>query len=408
MAHAREISRRNVTKGLAGLFLLAASGGTTAVVDKFLIEQFTEKPEFIAKLQKLQTYNRIFFNPTNERLIGPAVNIPFAAYSHNPNVPYNVAKQMNDLDSRLARVYIPQQFEKSIGNYDRSYLSKMQKFILEVTEHSKKINPNSTIGFDLVLDDAFDLLYSDKPAVYGSRPLSHYALKGASDPRDIAKYQREFFTSKEMSDAFIRRSRYILRHLYPVKNHIAAIEIMNEPDINIQKKEKIDTLTDWYSRVVPHIRDFYPDTPTISGVKNPYLIHSAALRKYGLDNNSAHPYGSTTFEQESVIEYVHEMPNNPDLAPLLILESGVAGKVGILNLPKELHDWYMAKSYSNLVINSCSIDHATSQVIFPIGCFGAWKLDTGPESHDWFQFNSDNYPFMREVMQTVGSLLALN
>jgi hypothetical protein len=286
--------------------------------------------------------------------------------------------------------------------YDRQYTDELATFIQQAEELA-----DGNITFIISLLDTYRLLHSHKyNPIYGSATLNHPYLEGAESIEEIAFQQQAFFTEEDKTEAFADRSDFIINSLYPVAEHIGAWEIANEPEIPFDTEHKVDALSEWYSRVVPRIRETDPVTPIISGLKNPMDIYAEQLYSVGLDHNSAHIYGgSMSSEQEGLTSYIDFIQQGVALPPVLLLESSFPRIMYGFSMPRFFHDAQLARSISDLILNNVLIDDDNEEVGLPVPCYGIWQLQTNAKSMDGFHFDPDHYPRTTYAMKAIQELL---
>ncbi len=401
MAGKAEIPRRNFVIGLAAGIVTAAGISS--------LEHFNSKRDFsltsqeaIRKVQLFSRYKKKYPITSNPQLIGTAVNIPFTPYDEDKSLVRKVVKNMQTMGSKIARVYIPDNFEPSIGMFNKQYIDELLHFIQQAEELS---GGNTT--FIVSLLDTYRLLHSHKfNPIYGSATLNHPYLEGAVHNDEIAFQQQAFFTDEDKIEAFVNRSNFVINSLSPVAEHIGAWEVANEPEITFETDNKVAALSDWYGKIVPRIRDIDPNTPIISGIKNPMDIYAEQLYSLGLDHNSAHIYGGNfSSEQEGLSSYIDFIQQGVALPPVLLLESSYPKIMYGFNMPRFFHDAQLARSISDLILQNILVDEDNEEVGLPVPCYGIWQLETNAKSMDGFHFDPDHYPRTTHAMKAIQELL---
>lgn len=401
MNRRKEFSRRDFITALG----IGGAVATLTLQNEQVVNNFSfQNREDIHNLSELKAYNKHLINPPSKQLIKPIVNAAFAPFDPSPDNTKRVVQNTRQLGSNTLRVYMNNDFERQTGEFNMAYIDRLKIFAEDVERES-----GGEMGIIVCLMDCYNLLYRNiENGLYKAKPLNHHALAGLDDPTEVVKRQHDFFQKQKYVTDYINRAHLIIDGLKPVNHVIKAWEVANEPD----RQDMIAHLDEWYAKVVPHIRAKDPDTPIISGLKDPLSIDSAELVMLGLDHNSAHVYDQHT--QETVHNYVMAIENGEDLPPLLLTEWGVHQKMAGIRVPKFIHDYRYAQALREVAVNNIMVNSETNEAYFAVYGLGLWQLDYSSSSHseaesrDGFGIVPESYPQLTAAMQELSAVYSFN
>lgn len=250
-------------------------------------------------------------------------------------------KEMFKIEKFRIRLFISDDFEKNLGEYNQEVL----KSILNFYNFLKKNNIDFILEIDLI--DCYSIGNSLKPnLVYGTSPItSPYNLT-----KDLKGYY-QFFVNDELRKKFISRARTILSFLKQYfENEELIISIANEPEPpveNLEEKRKI--LTEWYQFVLDNIKDLLSEKwKLVAGVKNPDFLSQDIYNQGIIPTLHLYPF---EFSPSTLESWLKKYPN------IYIQELGTPYK--ILNLPNPFEKQIMESLMEAVKNNPVSL----------------WKLD---------------------------------
>lgn len=292
-----EFSRRDFLKAGAigaGALALTALGGekVAGAVGKF--EHYFESLDYLDGVRPSP-------NPLPKPLRGLTLNSPFLWNYDNDYVDW-VAGQAKAMGARTIRIFVNDDFEPELENYNDSVLENIKRV-------SGRIGNTKLI---ISLFDAYTLLHSDKQTRdIESKPLSSpYFLQGRGESKE--QKQLGFFKSEGVKSCFHERLDYIVRSLKDVET-ITAWEVANEVEL---PDEQI--LTRWFNENIGVIRSRDMARPIITGLAKPWLISEEKFLGKNVVN-SFHVYPLQTEIIDGITAFAPE-----SRLPLTGLELGVS------------------------------------------------------------------------------------
>ena len=228
-------------------------------------------------------------------------------------------KEMFKIERFRIRLFISDDFEKGLGEYNQEILEK----ILNFYNFLKQKNIDFVLEIDLI--DCYSIGNSLKPnLVYGTNPpTSSY-----NPTKDLEGY-RQFFINDELKERFISRAKAILSFL---KQHFEdkelIISIANEPEPpveNLEKKRRI--LNEWYQFVLNNIKGILSDKwKLVAGVKNPDFLSPDIYNQGITPTLHLYPF---EFSPSTLESWLKKYPN------IYIQELGVPYRIFNLHNPLE-------------------------------------------------------------------------
>ncbi len=390
-------SRRRFIKGIGLGIMTGAAAGLGALT----LAQRKEGVQPVQTLSELRQRERIALNPPHKELIKPIINAAYAPYFVFGEKVEDLVRRTRLLGSNTLRVYTSNSFRRRDGEFNMGVLQNLHRFI-----HDFQMYSEGEMGVIVCLKDYYNLLYRDiVNGLYPAKPLNDPALVGAETPEEVLQRQIDVFTKDMYINRYIEEAQLIINHLKQDDLSVTAWEVANEPD----RPDMIPYLENWYSHVAPAIREIDPDTPLISGLKNPLSVDPVQLYSYGVDHTSAHVYGEET--QKSLDLYIDnmvELLNSGIQVPsVLLTEVGVHRNFYRIPVPKSIHDIQVAHGLQKTLLDNIRYYTDSGQPILPLFGFGLWQHDYGQESHDGFHVNPDTYPHTMSTMQKINEVYSL-
>ncbi len=221
------------------------------------------------------------------------------------------------------RIFISDDFEKNLGEYNFEVLEKVFKFY----NFLKNKGLNFTLEIDLI--DCYTIGNSLKyNPIYGSHsPSSPY-----NPSKDLNGY-KIFFTDETLKRFFIERVKKILGYLKEkLGNEDLIISIANEPEPPYQDSERKQILSLWYTFVLENIRNLLsPKWEIVSGLKNPRYLSKEFYEKTGIiPTLHLYPFEFLPSEIEEIIK---------EFEKVYIQELGVPYRIFNLRNPLEKILW---------------------------------------------------------------------
>lgn len=312
-------------------------------------------------------------------LAGIVPNHPFLwEYADSPEIIQKEilkAKQMptgRQMPTESIRALLDDRVEPNPGDYRLDKLDKVARLAEQI---------------DLQVDlfDAYNLLHSDRPSLsYPSHePTSPYL---GSAGRSLTERKQSFFTDPEMLDFFQKRIFRFVNHLKGVKG-IKVWSVGNEFEAS---KE---TLTLWYSKVLPVIREADPVRPIISGVADPNLLDEGILQPLGLSANTIHIYPGGNLD-EIMTRYQNRHARHIPL---------VCQEIGFPRLPGDIaYDWLYSQFLNYTLLRFIEINQPDGWIRPIVTGVGPWKLTADVKESDGYEI----YP--HELPRVMGKLWTWN
>lgn len=367
----RGITRREFLIG--GAFL-----GVGFLGSKWGVERITNSFSPSLDLEKLKDFTILPPEfPTPSELVGINLNAPFLWQEvDSPEKIERAIKNASQFGARSIRVFINDEFEPELGNYQ-----------FEVLDKIKKLAQKFPLQVDLF--DAYPLFHaSDFNPVYGSSSFS--------SPYLVEKVN--FFTDKSIQETFLKRVKVVVEYL----NHhpgILAWSVANELTPPVQTKERAkEILTSWYEKVITEIRKIDKERPILSGVANPTLLDEEKLKQCGLTANTLHLYPFLGKEDTLSTQSRRSLP-------LVCQEVGFPSQIfGFSFL--FAHDELFSRYLSRHLLSFIEINEKERWLRPKVTSIGLWRLTFEDDSHqDGFGLTPEKLPQTLKVLQNWKEIL---
>jgi hypothetical protein len=210
-----------------------------------------------------------------------------------------------NVESFRIRIFISDDFERNLGEYNFEVLEKIFKFY----NFLKEKGVNFVLEIDLI--DCYSIGNSLKyNPIYGSHPPS----SPYNTSKDLNGY-KNFFTDERLKGFFIKRVEEILKYLREkFGNENLIISIANEPEPPYSENEKRQILNLWYDFVLENIKNLLsPNWKIVSGLKDPRYLSKEFYERTGvMPTLHLYPFEFSPSEIEGIIKefgkvYIQEL-----------------------------------------------------------------------------------------------------
>lgn len=359
------ISRRKFLIG--GVF-----GGASFLASKYGVERVAQNFSPSFDLEKFRDFSVLSPEfPTPTELIGVNLNAPFLWREVNsPEKIERAIKNAHQFGAQTIRVFVNDEFEPELGNYQFEVLTKI-----------KKLAQKYPLQVDLF--DAFSLVHANKlNPVYSSSALSSPYLME----------KKGFFTNQSIQETFLERVRKIVEDLNKTPG-IVAWSVANEVALPAQTIEKAkETLTSWYEKVITEIRKIDKERPVLSGVADPTLLDEERLKRCGLTANTLHLYPFSGDENSLNTQSQKSLP-------LVCQEIGFPSRIFGFSF-SFIHDEIFSRYLSHNFSSFFEVNEKEKWLRPRVTSIGLWRLTFEGDSHqDGFGIDPKESPQTLKVLQ---------
>ena len=312
------------------------------------------------------------------RVISPDHRLPAdlnGIYSNSPKLYLSdestqnrYLKKINMLGAKRVRLFIADEVEPQLGQYNDNVLKRVAEFA------------NKVDGVEIDLADFFTIgnCLTDNPVYGHDIPSSPY-----NPTKDRSGYDR-VYTDPKMVAAFQNRIDHIINKLLN-DYHIGNIKTwsFNEPAPPGDAAGP-EILTNWYKKMVDAIRQIDPKTPVFSGAAVPWHINEKVIP--GLTANTFHLYPFNSVNFQKLNDYLHSPQS---VLPLVCQEAGFPEQIFGQTIPDGLYNYLYTNFLQKLISYTTVFDHKNKLITPGVLSIGVWKIDT---YSDGYNVGPDSYP----------------